>query len=143
AIGRIQQEAGHYDDAFDAYDRLARELPRAPVANEARWRAGWVRYLAGDLPGAAAYFGTIVDDGPSGARAGAAYWRARIRAMMQEPGAETELAALVDEHPGTYYGLLAAERLGQALPDATPNVIVPPPPLFPDELEGTHAARAR
>jgi soluble lytic murein transglycosylase len=143
AIGRIQQEAGHYDDAFDVYDRLARELPRASVANEARWRAGWVRYLAGDLPGAAAYFRAIVDDGASSVRTAAAYWHARIRGMLQDPAAETELAALVEEAPATYYGGLAAERLGHVVADATPEVIAPTPPAFPDELDGTHAARAR
>jgi soluble lytic murein transglycosylase len=63
--------------------------------------------------------------------------------MLQEPGAESDLAALVDEHPATYYGGLAAERLGHVVAGTTPNVIVPPPPSFPDELEGTHAARAR
>jgi soluble lytic murein transglycosylase len=143
AIGRIQQEAGRYDEAFDTYDRLARELPRAPTAAEARWRAGWVRYLAGDLAGASAYFARIVDDGPSSVHAAAEYWNARIRAMLKDPAAEPALGALVADHPSTYYAGLAAERLGQVVPDATPNVVAPPPAPFPDELEGPHATRAR
>jgi soluble lytic murein transglycosylase len=143
AIGRIQQEAGHYDDAFETYDRLARELPRASVASEARWRAGWVRYLAGDLPGAASYFGRIVDDGPSSIHAAAEYWAARIRALLQDPSAEDALGTLAQDHPATYYAALAAERLGHVVPDATPNVVAPPLPVFPDELAGDHAARAR
>ena len=143
AIGRIQQEAGHYDDAFDTYDRLAREQPRASVASEARWRAGWVRYLRGDLPGAANYFERLADDGPSNVRMAAEYWAARIRGILQDPGAEAALGALASEQPATYYGALAAARLGRVEPDATPNVVAPPPAVFPTELTGTHAERAR
>lgn len=143
AIGRIQQEGGHYDDAFETYDRLAREQPRAAVAPEARWRAGWVRYLDGDLPGAAAYFGRIVDDGPSPAHVAAEYWRARIRAALAEPEAEEDFATLAADHPTTYYGGLAAARLGRPATDVAPNVVAPPAATFPDELGGPHAARAR
>jgi soluble lytic murein transglycosylase len=143
AVGRIQQEAGRYDEAFETYDRLAREQPRAPIANEARWRAGWVRYLAGDLRGAAAYFATMVDDAPSPVQVAAEYWAARIHAMLQDPDADAALAAVANEHPSTYYGGLAAERLGRVVPDLTENVVAPPPATFPDELPGAHAARAR
>ena len=48
AIARIHQEAGAYDDALQAYDSLAERYPGSPSAVDARWRAGWVRYLAGD-----------------------------------------------------------------------------------------------
>ena len=143
AIGRIHQEAGRYDEAFDVYDRLAREQPRASVASEARWRAGWVRYLAGDLPEAASYFARIADDGPSSGRAAAEYWAARIRALLQDPGADAALGTLASEQPATYYGALAAGRAGQVASDATPNVVAPPPAVFPEELAGAHAARAR
>jgi soluble lytic murein transglycosylase len=143
AIGRIQQEAGRYDEAFDTYDRLAREQPRAAVAGEARWRAGWVRYLGGDLAGAASYFERIAEDGPPSARMAAEYWAARIRGILQDPGAEAALGALASEQPATYYGALAAARLGRVVPDATPNVVAPPPAVFPAELAGPHAERAR
>lgn len=143
AIGRIHQEAGRYDEAFEVYDRLAREEPRSPVAGESRWRAGWVRYLAGDLPGAAAYFAAIAEEGPSSVQAASAYWSARIRAMLRDPAAEGELASLVAANPASYYGGLAAERLGQVVSEPAPNVIVPPPPAFPDELYDAHAQRAR
>jgi soluble lytic murein transglycosylase len=143
AIGRIQQEAGRYDEAFETYDRLAREQPRASVAPEARWRAGWVRYLAGDLRGAAAYFARIVDDGPSPTHVAAEYWRARIRAALAEPDADTDFVTLAADHPATYYGGLAAAHLGRPSTDAAPNVVAPPPATFPDELAGPHAERAR
>jgi soluble lytic murein transglycosylase len=143
AIGRIQQEAGRYDEAFDTYDRLARELPRAPIANEARWRAGWVRYLAGDLRGAASYFEAIADDGPSPVHVAAEYWAARIRALLQDPAGDAALSTVANDHPATYYGGLAAGRLGRIVSDVTPNVVAPPPAAFPDDLPGVHAARAR
>jgi soluble lytic murein transglycosylase len=143
AIGRIQQESGRYDEAFDTYDRLARDQPRSSVASEARWRAGWVRYLSGDLPGAASYFARVADDGPPNVRIAAAYWAARIRTTLQDPSAENEMSEVASDHPGTYYGGLAAQRLGQSTADVTPNVVAPPAPGFPDELTGPHATRAR
>ena len=143
AIGRIQQEAGRYDEAFDSYDRLAREFPRASVAAEARWRAGWVRYLAGDLAAAAAYFERIVDEGPSPVHVAAEYWAARIRGQLQDPRAESALAILLADHPTTYYAGLAAARLGGPTTDPMPNLVAPPPSTFPEELSGPHAARAR
>jgi peptidoglycan lytic transglycosylase len=142
AVGRIHQEAGRYDEAFEAYDALAREEPRAPLAAEARWRAGWVRYLGGDPRAAASYFATIATDGPPTVQPAAAYWDARMRGMLADPDADARLAAVIDEHPTSYYAALAAERLGRAVPDAG-TVVAPPPLPFPDELSGVHAERAR
>jgi soluble lytic murein transglycosylase-like protein len=143
AIGRIQQEAGRYDEAFDAFDRLAREQPRATVAPEARWRAGWVRYLAGDLGAAAQYFGGIVADGPPSIHPAAAYWEARIRGMLRDPDADAELAGVVTDYPASYYAALAAERLGRPSPEPRDPIVAPPTPPFPDDLAGAHAERAR
>jgi soluble lytic murein transglycosylase len=143
AIGRIQQEAGRYDEAFDTYDRLARDAPRSSVAPEARWRAGWVRYLGGDLEGAAGYFDHVVEDGPPGVRAASAYWSARIRGTLRAPDSDAALSAVVSDYPATYYAGLAAERLGEVTPDARDAVAAPPPAPFPDDLTGPHADRAR
>ena len=143
AIGRIQQEAGRYDEAFDTYDRIARDAPRSSVAPEARWRAGWVRYLGGDLAGSGAYFDRVVEDGPPSVRAASAYWSARIRGSLAAPESDTALSAIVTEYPATYYAGLAAERLGEFTPDTREAVAAPPPTPFPDDLAGAHAERAR
>jgi tetratricopeptide (TPR) repeat protein len=128
AIGRIQQESGRYDEAFDTYDRLAREQPRASVASEARWRAGWVRYLAGDLPGAASYFARVADDGPSTSHARPSTGARASARRSPEPERRDALAPR-RERPSRH--VLRRPRraaLGQSLADATPNVVAPPPP---------------
>src|SRR5205085_6863211 len=64
AIGRIYQEEGahnraRYADAAAAYLHLAEAYPEASLAREARWRAAWVRYLAGDFAAAEAGFAAL------------------------------------------------------------------------------------
>ncbi len=80
-------------------------------------------------------------------RARAAYWEGRaLAAQGQAEAAEAALRAAA-RHPATYYGLLAAERLGLPL---DPALLAParpaggPPPLaHPDVLEAARAlARA-
>jgi soluble lytic murein transglycosylase len=142
AIGRIQQESGAYDDAFRSYTAFAERYPATRTAEEARWRAGWVRYLAGDRAAAAETFGRLASSGERETRVAAEYWEARSLAQIGSPDAAAKMAHVADEHPATFYGMLASARLGLA-----PRDEVAPPdaerPAFPDELTGPHAVRAR
>jgi peptidoglycan lytic transglycosylase len=142
AIGRIQQESGAYDDAFRSYTSFAERYPATRTAEEARWRAGWVRYLAGDRSAAAESFGRLAASGERETRVAAEYWEARSLEQIGSPEAVAKMTHIADEHPATFYGMLASARLG-----LTPRAGTAPSdaerPAFPDALTGPHATRAR
>lgn len=148
AIGRIHQEHGagdvrRYGDAAAAYTRLGERFPASPLAPEARWRAGWVRYLAGDFVLAERSFRQLAADSKGNVRAAAEYWRARaLERLGHTVDAEARFANLAEAHPDSYYASLAETRLGK------PSLYSQPPPAqpqvpFPASLAGAHGERAR
>jgi soluble lytic murein transglycosylase len=143
AMGRIQQEAGSYDDAYASYTALAERYPSARVAGEARWRSGWVRYLAGDYQAAAKVFGRLAGETERETRVAAEYWEARALDNVGAPEAQAKLAHLAQEHGETFYGVLASARLGLAAPPPDTSGLEARLPPFPETLTGPHADRAR
>jgi soluble lytic murein transglycosylase len=143
AMGRIQQEAGAYDDAYASYTALAERYPSARVAGEARWRSGWVRYLAGDYPAAAKVFGRLAGETERETRVAAEYWEARALDNVGAPEAQAKLAHVAQEHGETFYGVLASARLGTAAPPPDTSGLEARLPPFPETLTGPHADRAR
>lgn len=142
AIARIHQESGAWDDALRAYDELAERHPGSRTAAEARWRAGWVRYLAGDFPAAADTFGRLAPAAERDSRVAAEYWQARALERAGAPEATAKLSHIAERHAQTFYGMLAATRLGLVTPPGERPVVAERPP-FPDGLTGPNAARAR
>jgi len=142
AIGRIQQESGSYDDAFKSYTAFAERFPSTRTAEEARWRAGWVRYLAGDHAAAAESFARLAAGGERETRVAAEYWEARSLEQVDSPDATAKMAHVAEDHPATFYGMLASARLGLAPRESSAPFDVERP-AFPDGLTGSHATRAR
>ena len=143
AIGRIHQEAGRYDQAFATYHAFARRFPRSTLAPEVRWRAGWVRWLAGDVAAAAGEFGALADRTRPPARVAAEYWEARaLERLGRADAARARFAHVVERHPDSYYADAAARRLGRPIIAPDPPATAPRP-VFPNDLAGTHAERAR
>ena len=134
-----------YDEAFRSYTALAERYPTSKrTAAEARWRAGWVRYLAGDYAGAAESFARLA----AGERARDPRRRrvlggACARAGRAPPTPRPSSTHVAEEHPATLLrrarqrpaGHSAARRRGRRLGRASA-------PAFPDELTGA-ARRAR
>jgi soluble lytic murein transglycosylase len=142
-MGRIQQEVGAYDDAYASYTALAERYPSARVASEARWRSGWVRYLAGDYPAAAKVFGRLAGESERETRIAAEYWEARALDNIGDPEAQTKLGHIAQEHGESFYGVLASARLGIAAPPPDTSGLEARLPPFPEALTGPHADRAR
>jgi soluble lytic murein transglycosylase len=143
AIARIQQESGEYDDALRTYDALAHAYPSSRTAAEARWRAAWVRYLAGDHLGAAERFARLAQASERETRVAAEYWEARALDHAGDPQARAKLVHVAEQHPATFYGMLAGARLGLSNARPSPEVLAPERPPFPDALTLPHAIRAR
>src|SRR5439155_1657582 len=141
--GRIAQEEGRWAEARAAYTRLAERYPHAETAAEARWRAAWVRYLAGEMAPAAEAFARLAGRSARVARIAAEYWQARVLARLGRRAEARELFVHVAErHPRSYYAGLAEQRLGWREAVGEPRATEGAPP-FPGELAGAHGERAR
>src|SRR5437867_667976 len=115
---------------------------RAPLAAEARWRAGWVRYLAGDFVGAASWFERLAARSARGPRVAAEYWHARtLERLGREAEARARLVHVADRHPTSYYAAVAEARLGR--PASAPAVPPAGQAPFPAHVGGAHGERAR
>src|SRR5947199_368264 len=116
--------------------------PTAPLAAEARWRAGWVRYLAGDFVGAASWFERLAARSARGPRVAAEYWHARtLERLGREAEARARLVHVADRHPTSYYAAVAEARLGR--PASAPAVPPAGQAPFPAHVGGAHGERAR
>jgi soluble lytic murein transglycosylase len=142
AIARIHQETGDYAAALEAYDALGSRYPSSSIAADARWRAGWVQYLSGDHAAAAESFARLAPAASRDQRIAAEYWEARALEPIDRAAANAKLAHVAEQHPTTFYGALAATRLG-ITPQRAERPRDPDRPLFPDSLDGPHATRAR
>src|SRR5437879_6082953 len=94
--------------------RGAREQAEMALAEEARWRAAFVRYLAGEMAAAAGAFARLAGRSTGAARVAAEYWQARALTRLGR-GAEARnlLVHVAERHPRSYYAELAEERLGR------------------------------
>jgi soluble lytic murein transglycosylase len=111
---RALEEADRMSEAVTAYKTLASRYPRREVAGGAMWRLGWYSYLKGDLRDAAKSWEKLVESGGNRSyRIGAIYWRARAIEQGRDRAAALPLyRQVLAEAPRSYYGVLAARRLG-------------------------------
>ena len=135
---------GDNDGALLRLDRIAERYPEGDQLGEALFKAFWLRYRAGDEKGALAALSALETARASAEESydveRARYWRGRVldqRKRIDEAVALWE--ALAVDHPGTYYGLLARERLAERDPVRASRVAsqlaVLPPAAPPGELE--------
>ena len=137
ALGRIHEAERRYTAAAAAY-RGASHGRDAQVADESRWRAGWVSYLAQNFDGAARVFGNIAGSerggGESSGRGAALYWQGRsLERANRETEAKGIYRILLSEYPDSYYAYLVEKRTGMhaAKPVVAPLGVgarsIPPP----------------
>ena len=138
---RALDEPGREAAAITAYRAIAARYPGRDVAASSLWRLGWLEYFRGDLRGAEQTW-TRLGEIPVGRayRLGALYWAARAQERSGERAkAERAYARILRESPRSYYGLLAAPRVGdrtEAAPEpairlpADPTAIIAGDPGF-------------
>jgi len=104
--------------ALERLDRIAERYPEGDQLGEALFKAFWLRQRAADQPGALAALEALEATRGSAEESydveRARYWRARV--LDQGKRTDEALAlweGLALEHPGTYYGLMARERLAE------------------------------
>jgi len=104
--------------ALARLDRIAERYPEGDQLGEALFKAFWLRQRAADQPGALAALATLEAARGSAEESydveRARYWRARVLDQGKRTAEALALwEGLALEHPGTYYGLMARERLAE------------------------------
>jgi soluble lytic murein transglycosylase len=110
-------EAGSYQRAIEEFRAYVRERPSAARADDARWFEAWSLYRLGRRDQALAAFARLARGSFLPA---SLYWQARLQ---QDPARQRELYGRVlrEAQPGSWYALLAADRLARLgeRPDVT------------------------
>jgi peptidoglycan lytic transglycosylase len=128
---RTLDETGRDAEAAALYRQIARRFPNRDAAGAAMWRLGWLSWLRGDVAAAGEQWARLAEvPGGRAFRAPALYWRARaLEHVRDRAAAEPLYAKVLAEAPRSYYGMLAAGRIGRQ-PDAprTPATTLPAKP---------------
>ena len=112
---------GDTEAARSRLERIAERYPEGDQLGEALFKLFWLRQRAGKTSGALAALQAL-ETARSGAEESydverARYWRARVLDQAKHTDEALGLwEALALEHPGTYYGLVARERLAERDP---------------------------
>jgi soluble lytic murein transglycosylase len=104
------------DEADAAFRELYARFPKGPHAERAAWKAGWWAYKHDRFRDASSYFeGAAASFPRSDYRPAYLYWSARAReASGDKAGAVSLLRIVRTDYLYSYYGRLAAKRLGPA-----------------------------
>ena len=133
------QESGDSAKAMERWATQVQSYPTGDMAGEGFWRLAWNCYLAGDTPAAVAWVDQATQElvmahDPVHYRA-ARYWRWRWRlypdredpsTLVQDEAVKEQaiagLLAVCQDHPASYYALLAAARLQELAPEQLTNL---------------------
>jgi soluble lytic murein transglycosylase len=117
-------------DALDAKQytkayRLAasHEHDQGAAFAEGEWLAGWIAYRFLKDPAKAYPHFKSLHDGVSTpiSRSRGAYWSGRVAEALKHPDEAKEWYGKAAIHPATFYGQLAAEKIGKSLSDTIPK----------------------
>jgi len=125
---RVLEDVNREADAITAYRAVAAQFPTREAAAASLWRLGWLAYGKRDAHGAQKSWTRLAELGSAGAyRMPALYWTGRAREQAGGAGAADLYNQILAEAPRSYYGMLAAGRLGRAREGGVPGQIVLPP----------------
>ena len=119
----LRATGGDLSGALERLEAVASRYPSGDFAGEALFKIFWLRHRADDDPAALAALERIEERFATAAESydleRARYWRARV--LDAHGDGATALSvwrALAEEHPATYYGLLARMRIVERTPGA-------------------------
>ena len=111
---RVLEDLNREADATTVYRAVAAQFPSREAAAASLWRLGWLAYGKRDAPGAQKSWTRLAELGSAGAyRMPALYWTGRARELAGGGGAVDLYNQILAEAPRSYYGMLAAARLGR------------------------------
>ncbi|MGH7343629.1 MAG: transglycosylase SLT domain-containing protein, partial [Candidatus Rokuibacteriota bacterium] len=111
---RVLEDVNREAEAIAAYRAVAAQFPTREAAAASLWRLGWLAYIKRDAPGAQKSWTRLAELGSAGAyRQPALYWAGRAREQAGGGSAADLYTQILAEAPRSYYGMLAAARLGR------------------------------
>ena len=111
---RVLEDVNREAEAITAYRAVAAQFPTREAAAASLWRLGWLAYIKRDAPGAQKSWTRLAELGSAGAyRQPALYWAGRAREQAGGGSAADLYTQILAEAPRSYYGMLAAARLGR------------------------------
>jgi soluble lytic murein transglycosylase len=103
------------DRADEIFREICEKYPKGRYTERAAWKAGWRAYRQSHHADAIAIFEHASSDFPrSDYRPAWLYWSARAYAQSNQVAAEQRLQVVVADYLNSYYGRLAARRLGRS-----------------------------
>lgn len=110
----LETDAGRDSTARELFLRVGREYPDSRFADQARFRAALLAFVAGDFQNAAIEFTSLAERPGTSERGAALWWAGRARMVTGDTtGARTLWRTLAAPADGSFYVRLAAEQLGQ------------------------------
>jgi soluble lytic murein transglycosylase len=111
---RVLEDLNRDADAVTAYRAVATQFPSREAAAASLWRLGWLSWVKRDAASAQKSWTRLAELGSAGAyRLPALYWTGRAREQVGTAGAADLYNQILAEAPRSYYGMLAAGRLGR------------------------------
>ncbi len=113
-LADLSTDDGSDPQARSLYQQLSRSYPTSPRASDARFRAAVIALVQQNAAGAAAEFDSLAARFPRSDDATAArYWSGRAHAASgDEATAQARWREIAAQTTASYYGILAARRLG-------------------------------
>jgi len=111
---RVLEDLNREADAITAYRAVAAQFPNREAAAASLWRLGWMAWVKRDVTSAQKSWTRLAELGSAGAyRMPALYWTGRAREQVGTASATDLYNQILAEAPRSYYGMLAAGRLGR------------------------------
>jgi soluble lytic murein transglycosylase len=139
---RVLEDVNREAEAITAYRAVVAQFPTREAAAASLWRLGWLAYVKRDAPAAQRSWTRLAELGSAGAyRMPALYWAGRAREQAGGGSAADLYTQILAEAPRSYYGMLAAARLGRVLQSGVSAKLALPP--VPREALAEDAGFAR
>ena len=124
----VLEDLNRDPEAITAYRAVVAQFPTREAAAASLWRLGWLAYGKRDAQGAQKSWARLAELPSAGAyRMPALYWTGRAREQAGGGEAAELYNQILAEAPRSYYGMLAAGRLGRAREGGVAGQIALPP----------------
>ena len=124
----VLEDLNRDPEAITAYRAVVAHHPTREAAAASLWRLGWLAYGKRDAQGAQKSWARLAALPSAGAyRMPALYWTGRAREQAGGGEAAELYNQILSEAPRSYYGMLAAGRLGRAREGGVAGQIALPP----------------